>query len=112
MLGRFLDACRKGDVGALTELLAEDAVLHADGGAETRAARVPVEGAARVARFLVNVAAKTPAGVRVSVENVNGRPGILVRDGGAAVAAIVVETGGDRIDRVYAIAAPSKLARV
>lgn len=56
LVERFAAAAVRGDVAALVELLSADATLVTDGGGKVSAARRPVEGAARVARFLVGLA--------------------------------------------------------
>jgi RNA polymerase sigma-70 factor (ECF subfamily) len=56
LLVQLLAATSNGDVDALLALLDTDVVMISDGGAERRAARRPVVGAARVARFLINLA--------------------------------------------------------
>ena len=50
---RFLAACAGGDVEALLAALAPDVVLISDGGGKAKAARRPITGADKVARFLV-----------------------------------------------------------
>ena len=52
LLERFLTAAEEGDLAGLEALLAEDAVLYADGGGQAVAARHPLVGAARIARCL------------------------------------------------------------
>src|SRR3954452_9930874 len=81
LLERFLAAAEEGDLAALEQLLAEDAVLYADGGGKAMAAPAPLVGAAVIARFMAAVAqAAPPGGVleRLRVK-VNGQPGRLVR---------------------------------
>src|SRR6478735_7021844 len=52
LLQRFLAAAEEGDLEALEELLAKDAVLYADGGGKALAAPEPLFGAAEIARFM------------------------------------------------------------
>src|SRR5712691_460638 len=52
LLEAFVTAAQKGDMAALEGLLAEDVVSYADGGGIVRAARVPVFGRERVAKFI------------------------------------------------------------
>src|SRR5918993_1434924 len=52
-VARFLAAIRHGDLQGLLEVLAPDVVIVADGGGLVAAARRPIEGAERVAGFLV-----------------------------------------------------------
>jgi RNA polymerase sigma-70 factor, ECF subfamily len=81
LLERFLAAAEEGDLEALEELLAKDAVLYADGGGKAMAAPEPLVGAALIARFMAAVAqVRPPAGEFESRRvRVNGQPGRLVR---------------------------------
>src|ERR1700692_4488859 len=54
LLKRFLQAVRKGEVKGLVELLAQDAVLHSDGGGKAIAQPAMVEGAEIVARLILD----------------------------------------------------------
>src|SRR6185437_1225366 len=56
LLQRFLAAAEEGDLPALEELLAKDAVLYADGGGKAMATPEPLFGAALIARFMAGVA--------------------------------------------------------
>ncbi len=78
LVHRLLATIATGDIDEVMALLAPDVVLLSDGGAERHAARRPVTGADRVARFLVNLARRL---LTVDVETrpvlVNGEPGLL-----------------------------------
>jgi RNA polymerase sigma-70 factor (ECF subfamily) len=81
LLERFLAAAEEGDLEALEELLANDAVLYADSGGKAMAPQEPLVGATVIARFMAAVAQARPAfgefeTVRVRV---NGQPGRLMR---------------------------------
>ena len=62
---RFMRALEAGDVEGLARLLAADAVSYSDGGGMVQAARKPVEGGEKIARFLTKVTApeRRPEGV-------------------------------------------------
>jgi RNA polymerase sigma-70 factor (ECF subfamily) len=81
LLERFLAAAEEGDLEALEELLAKDAVLYADSGGKRMAPREPLVGAALIARFMAAVAqVRPPSGELESRRvRVNGQPGRLVR---------------------------------
>jgi RNA polymerase sigma-70 factor (ECF subfamily) len=81
LLERFLAAAEEGDLEALEELLAKDAVLYADSGGKAMAPREPLFGAAIIARFMAAVAqVRPPSGEFESRRvRVNGQPGRLVR---------------------------------
>src|SRR5262249_16875964 len=76
LLRAFVRAAYAGDVAALVELLAADAVLITDGGPEGRrvgrfrSLRQPLEGAARVAAFVV--ATTRSSGLDVEERELNG----------------------------------------
>ncbi|HEX2294680.1 MAG TPA: RNA polymerase sigma-70 factor, partial [Actinomycetota bacterium] len=109
LLDAFVAACSGEDVDRLTALLAEDAIAYTDGGGEAPAARRPIEGRARVARFLAGVAKKAPAGAVAEIVAVNGRAGLFLRTSDGPVAVVDVETAGGLVQAVYVVAAPSKL---
>src|SRR3954471_8087173 len=81
LLERFLAAAEEGDLGALEELLAKDAVLYADGGGKAMAAQEPLVGRAVIARFMAAVSQARPASGAFESRRVrvNGQPGRLVR---------------------------------
>jgi RNA polymerase sigma-70 factor (ECF subfamily) len=81
LLERFLAAAEEGDLEALEELLAKDAVLYADGGGKAMAAQEPLVGAAVIARFMAAVSQARPASGEFQSRRVrvNGQPGRLVR---------------------------------
>jgi RNA polymerase sigma-70 factor, ECF subfamily len=81
LLERFLAAAEEGDLEALEELLAKDAVLYADSGGKARAPQEPLVGAALIARFMAAVAQAGLASGELESRRVrvNGQPGRLVR---------------------------------
>jgi RNA polymerase sigma-70 factor, ECF subfamily len=81
LLDRFLAAAEEGDLEALEELLAKDAVLYADGGGKALAAPEPLVGATLIARFMAAVSQVRPASGEIESRRVrvNGQPGRLVR---------------------------------
>jgi RNA polymerase sigma-70 factor, ECF subfamily len=81
LLERFLAAAQNGDLEALEELLAKDAVLYADSGGKAMAPRQPLIGAPLIARFIATVIqSRRPGGAFESRRvRVNGQPGYLLR---------------------------------
>jgi RNA polymerase sigma-70 factor (ECF subfamily) len=81
LLERFLAAAEEGDLEALEEMLAKDAVLYADSGGKAMAPQEPLVGAALIARFIAVVAqARSPSGEFESRRvRVNGQPGRVLR---------------------------------
>jgi len=81
LLERFLAAAEEGDLQALEELLAKDAVLYADSGGKAMAPQEPLVGAALIARFMAAVAQVRPGSgeFETHLVRVNGQPGRLLR---------------------------------
>lgn len=109
LLDEFLHAASRGDLDGLVGLLAEDAVLQADGGGVARAARHPIYGADRVARWVLGVLEKASSTARFEVAPVNGLPGIVMRDGDALVSVASLDVRDGRIQGIYVVANPDKL---
>jgi len=79
LVGQLLATIARGDIDEVVHLLAPDVVLLSDGGAHRHAARRPVVGADRVARFLVNLAKRVlTADLEMRPVHVNGEPGLLL----------------------------------
>jgi RNA polymerase sigma-70 factor (TIGR02957 family) len=111
VVDRFLAALRTGDLQALLDVLAPDAVLVADGGGEVAAVRRPVVGRDRVATLLSRFRTMAPEAV-VGTVWLNGALAGRIDLGGELDTAVsmVVEDGW--ITRIYAIRNPHKLARL
>lgn len=109
LLDRLLTAVALADVAGLTALLVDEAVLVSDGGGVVSAARRPIVGADRIARFLVGVSAKIPAGVTLDVEEVNGQSCLVARRDGQAMHVLGLELSGDRVASLTIVANPAKL---
>ena len=114
LLARFLDAARAGDVQALVDLLAADAVSYADGGGRARATLRPIHGAEKVARLWASIADPARSGpYTLRFADVNGQPGVVAfgADGGVT-AVLTLEVADGRVRTVWAVVNPDKLARV
>lgn len=107
---RFARAALGGELDGLVALLADDATLVSDGGGRVRAALRPVEGADRVARFLIGVAASFGEGWRLEPRELNGRfAWLAVGPDGRVDSAYWIEAAGGRIARIDAVRDPRKL---
>jgi RNA polymerase sigma-70 factor (ECF subfamily) len=93
----------------LLALLANEAVAWADGGGKFSAARRPVVGANRVARFVTGVLGKWRSAGQVEVAPVNGGVGLLHRVGGRLRGVMTVSTNAGRIHSVFIMVNPEKL---
>lgn len=108
----FVAACMSGDLDAVVSMLAEDATLVTDGGGVVKAARRPIVGARKAARFLIAVSPGLPPTASIHDAVVNGQPGLLVVDGDAAVMTMAFEVIDDRIAGVQVVSNPEKLAGI
>jgi len=106
---RFLETIATGDLPGLVSVLADDITLWSDGGGKAVAAREPIHGSDRVARFLLGIYSKRPADLEVRMLRVNGEPGVVTYAGGRVLTALVLEIGGGRIRAVRTVVNPDKL---
>ena len=106
---RFLTAIRHGDLQGLLDVLAPDVVAVADGGGLAPAVRRPIEGAERVAGLLIGLRA---VDVEIHAVWLNGSPAARIDIGGQFTAAVCLAVESGRINRIYAISNPHKLARL
>jgi RNA polymerase sigma-70 factor (ECF subfamily) len=109
----FVGAVVSGDVPAVMSMLADGAVLTSDGGPRQHAARRPVTGRDKIARFLVNVTRRIPEGATMQPVWVNGSPGVLISSRrGRPLMVNVVDVEGDLVVRQWSILNPDKLGAV
>ena len=113
MLDAFLRAASAGDVPALVELLAADAVLITDGGPEGREfrgirnLRRPLEGAGRIAAFVA--ATSRAATLEVEQRELNGQPALVFYRDDRPFAAVLLAVTDGKIQRVFFHADPNRL---
>lgn len=113
---QFLRAVDDGDLDGLESMLAQDVVLWGDGGGKVLSARIPVEGLANVARFLVHSTRwrrKHGTDLSSEVVLVNGQPGQVLRsEDGSVFAVVSVDISGGRITAIRMMRNPDKLGHV
>lgn len=107
----FLTAVMGGDFDGLLEILDPDVVWRSDGGGKVTAARLPVLGDEKVARFAQRLTRGfDPGSMRVFVRDVNGAPGLVLVDPVGAQAAVFAFTVCEgRITEIDAVLNPDKL---
>jgi RNA polymerase sigma-70 factor, ECF subfamily len=108
---RFLQAAVGGDLATLVAALDPDVRLVSDGGGEVSAARRPIEGATKVARFLYGIAGNVEPGANLRIITVNGEPGLGLFERGRLTTAVMVTVVDARITRIDVVRAPAKLPR-
>jgi RNA polymerase sigma-70 factor (ECF subfamily) len=110
---RFLAAAAGGGIDELIAVLAPDVVLLTDGGGKAKAARRPIVGAAKVARFLAAISTQPYMGTEISgmtfeLAQINGGPGLLIT-AGRPIAVLTTAVAGGRITAIQLVANPDKL---
>lgn len=110
----FRAAADSGDARGLMAVLAEDAILHTDGGGKKKAALNPIVGADKILRFFEGIARKEGALALSAVRpaTINGMAGFVVRESDGSVATIAFEPRDGRIGAIYVVRNPDKLRHV
>ncbi|MFL6239586.1 MAG: RNA polymerase sigma-70 factor [Actinomycetes bacterium] len=109
---QFQLACLTGDLDAMLALLSDDATVWTDGGGVVKAARRVIVGARKAARFLIAVTPNIPPTAQMYDAVVNGQPGTLVVDEGAAIMTIAYDVLDGRIVGIRVVSNPAKLASI
>jgi RNA polymerase sigma factor (sigma-70 family) len=104
----FALAAQAGDLDALVATLDPSVVLRSDGGGHVSAARRPVLGADRVARFLLGVGQKWPDQETLPIETSDGL-GFARWDDGRIVAIGTIGVSDGRVTDVRIMMNPEKL---
>ena len=112
LLEAFIGAAQKGDLVALESLFAEDVISYSDGGGLVRAARVPVVGRERVAKFIAAFSSHFWNGVTLSWTEVNGQESVLISRYGETVGLVTTEASEQGIHQIMWLMRPSKLAAI
>lgn len=114
LMTAFAAAARNADAAALSELLAEDAVMVTDGGGKRKAALRVLVGRDDVIGLLQGLSWRhgLPMYDRFEIVRINGAPGLLLRlDDGPETLAFEPDAEG-RIHAIYAMRNPDKLRHV
>jgi RNA polymerase sigma-70 factor (ECF subfamily) len=110
LLQAFSEAVANGNVARLAALLREDAVALTDGGGRKTAARNPIRGAERIARFFIGIAAKNAGhDMRIEPAMINGAAGALLYLDGELDNTMSMAISGDKIAAIYIVRNPDKL---
>jgi RNA polymerase sigma-70 factor (ECF subfamily) len=103
----FLQAAGAGDSRELVRLLADDAIMVSDGGAEgvsdgrLRNLPRPLHGSARIAAFVAMATRRNGGALRPEERHLNGRPGIVFYRGEQPFAALQIAVADGKIRRVF-----------
>ncbi|MET9494322.1 RNA polymerase sigma factor SigJ [Streptomyces sp. NPDC006552] len=108
---RFLAAATEGDLKGLMALLAPDVSLVGDSGGKSKAPVRVIETADKVARFLTGAAGRGSAETyEFRAAEINGGAGLLILADGRVDSVVQVGVRDGRIQAVYIVRNPDKLA--
>lgn len=105
---RFKEALGAGDIDGLVALLADKVTATSDGGGRVKAALRPILGPERVSRAMLGIWAGLDQPLAIE-RTVNGRPGLIVQQGGQTITVCAFEIVEGRIQRLWAVRNPEKL---
>src|SRR3984957_9139395 len=105
----FKKAWEDQDIDALIGLLDPGATVIADGGGLAPAALRPIEGAEQIARYVIDLAARTPGNVTFLERTVNGQPGLVAQQDGVTVTVFAFGLAVARTGLFGAVRNPAKL---
>lgn len=106
---QFITACVDGDLTGLLATLARDATLWADGGGKARAPLRPIDGAERVAAFILGGLRKAPEASEIRDASVNGQPGFVFLVDGTVRTVSALDIVDGQIRAIRVVANPDKL---
>jgi RNA polymerase sigma-70 factor (ECF subfamily) len=114
LTGAFLAATLTGDESLLRGILAQDVVMHSDGGGLAKATLNPVFGLEKAIRLVMGLKKKFPApeGTTARLARINGAPGVVLSCNGVVFQTMGLEITDGRIAAVYTMRNPEKLARL
>ena len=112
LTAQFFATASTGDVDALVAMLAPDVTWTSDSDGKASAAKRPVVGAARVARFVLGLLRVGGDAVRVEPAFYNGAPALVLYTGEHVEGVVTVEITDGLISHFYAMRNPDKLGGV
>jgi RNA polymerase sigma factor (sigma-70 family) len=105
----FAAAARDGDLAGLVAVLDPEIVLRSDGGGVVTAARKPVLGADKVARFLFGALRKNPDATILEQDTPDGL-GFALQDQGRTFGVVTLDVAGGSVTELRLMMNPGKLS--
>ncbi len=114
LVSRFFAAAGRGDVDGLIELLAEDVMVHGDGGGKVPQWFEPIAGPDKVARLFARLGTQMQRfGAALEVHRINGQPGVIFRGPHGGIFSVMsVDVVDGRVATIRSIVNPDKLAHL
>ena len=112
-IAEFHKALQSGDVASVTRMLAEDAVVIADGGGKKYAALKPIHGREKVMRFFTGLVTKFGPPKEIHRVALNGRDGLLIAERDGDIQTWCLDWSQEGLVRViYVMRNPDKLRHI
>jgi RNA polymerase sigma-70 factor, ECF subfamily len=108
----FFQACQEGDLRGLQDMLAQDVVSWGDGGGKVPSTRRLISGAEKVTRLWLGIARKVPAGLAISIAEVNGTPAALLWLDDTLYSVLTLDVLDGKIQAIRNVLNPDKLAYI
>ncbi|MBN2730852.1 MAG: RNA polymerase sigma-70 factor [Balneolaceae bacterium] len=110
----FVEAVQEGDLSEIEQLLAKDAILYSDGGGKVTAARKPIYGASKIARFMVGIQKQSPPDAKWTIKfrEINGEPGMVLWIGKKLFNVWSFHIEEHQIKNIYVVLNPDKLEHI
>lgn len=107
----LLEAVQQQDLEKVEALLAADSILYSDGGGKVTAARKPIYGGNKIARFMIGIQKQAPKGKKWWLEyaTVNGEPGMIIWIEGEVYNIWSFHIEKQLIKNIYVVLNPEKL---
>ncbi|NGP87077.1 RNA polymerase sigma-70 factor [Fodinibius halophilus] len=112
LITSFFEAVQTGDISEVKDLLKKEATLYSDGGGKVTAARKPIYGDDKIARFMLGIQKKAPEDLHIEFQDVNGEPGAVVYIGDELYNVWSFHTEGEVISNIFVVLNPEKLEHI
>jgi len=109
-LDHYIDIIHSGDTAQLEQLLSDDIVMVSDGGGKAPAAYQPLSGREKSLLFLSGIYRKFYQNSRIEKGFVNHHPALFFYVNDQLVTCQVLELENEKIQRIYFLRNPNKLA--
>jgi RNA polymerase sigma-70 factor (ECF subfamily) len=109
LVERFMQAVGTGDIQGLTDVLAQDIVVYADGGGKVPAARIPQKGHEAVIRLLIGIFRLVTDEYHFELHDVNGALSLVVWQNGTLMLVMNFEIVDNKITSIRNVVNPAKL---
>lgn len=110
LVAAFIEAVQAGDLTEIEQMLAKEAVFYSDGGGKVTAARKPIQGAVKIAKFMVNIQKGVTQTISVTFRDINGEPGIVLYLDDQLNNVWSFHIEDDKIQNIFVVLNPEKLA--